>query len=168
MLTEVTRQSINGVIQINEGPHASVFFGQSGLLDLRFQIERVRKVAVSEEMGEAVNDTERKVERFSDLTGGTSPAISNDVSGHGGTVPAVTAINFLDYAFPPIAAGQIEINVRPAFAAFAQEAFKDEVITDRIDRGNAETITDRAVGGAAASLHHDVVFATKIDDVPDN
>ncbi len=42
------------------------------------------------------------------------------------------------------------------------------MITHRIDRRDAEAITNRAVGCAAASLHHDVVFAAKIDDVPDD
>ena len=40
--------------------------------------------------------------------------------------------------------------------------------TDRIHRRNSEAITNRAVGGAAPTLDHDVVFATEIDDVPDN
>src|SRR4029453_17817529 len=42
------------------------------------------------------------------------------------------------------------------------------MITNRIDRSNAEAITNGGVGCAAASLHHDVVFAAKIDDVPDD
>src|SRR4030095_15149588 len=42
------------------------------------------------------------------------------------------------------------------------------MIAHRIDRRDAEAITNCAVGCAAASLHHDVVFAAKIDDVPDD
>src|SRR6202043_1397667 len=38
----------------------------------------------------------------------------------------------------------------------------------RIDRRDAEAITDRAVGRAAAALDHDVVLAAEIDDVPDD
>src|SRR6266436_1533564 len=37
-----------------------------------------------------------------------------------------------------------------------------------INRRNSQAITNRTVGGAAPALHHDVVFATEIDDVPDN
>jgi hypothetical protein len=42
------------------------------------------------------------------------------------------------------------------------------MITHRINRRDAETKTDCAVGCAAAALHHDVVFPAKIDDVPHN
>ena len=64
--------------------------------------------------------------------------------------------------------GQIEIDVGPAFPAFVQETLENEMVADRIDRRDAETKTNGAVRGAAAPLHHDVVFATKIDDVPDD
>ena len=53
-------------------------------------------------------------------------------------------------------------------SALVQETFEDEMIADRIHRSDAETKTDRAVRGAAASLHHDVVFAAEINDVPDD
>ncbi len=47
---------------------------------------------------------------------------------------SVAAINFLDNRFTPVAAGKIEIDVRPAFAALVQESFEDEMIFHRIDR----------------------------------
>ena len=45
---------------------------------------------------------------------------------------------------------------------------KTRWLLDRIDRRDAEAITNRAVRRAAAALHHDVVFAAEIDDVPDD
>src|SRR6266487_627381 len=42
------------------------------------------------------------------------------------------------------------------------------MIAHRIDRRDAETITNSAVGGAAAALHHNIVLTAKIHDVPDN
>src|SRR4051794_18956983 len=119
-------------------------------------------------MREAIDNADGKVECFSDLTGGASPAIGNDVRRHGRAVSAVATINFLNHAFTPVAAGQIEINVWPTFAAFAEKALENEVIADRINRCNPKAITDRTIGGAAAPLHHDIVFAAEIDDVPDN
>src|SRR4029077_7102869 len=62
----------------------------------------------------------------------------------------------------------MEIKFRPAFAALTQESFKNQMTADRVDRSNPQTITDRAVGRAAPALHHDVVLAAKIDDVPNN
>ena len=37
-----------------------------------------------------------------------------------------------------------------------------------IDRGDAQRIADRAVGGRAAALHQDVVLAAEAHDVPDD
>src|SRR5262249_44500344 len=86
----------------------------------------------------------------------------------GCTVFTVTTIDFLDYCFPAIAAGKIKINIRPAFAALVQESFEHQMIFHRVDRRDSEAITNGAVGGAAAALDHDVVFTTKIDDVPND
>ena len=83
-------------------------------------------------------------------------------------MPAVAPVNFLDHALAPIAAGQIEINIGPAFPALAEKTLEDQMIAHRIDRGDAETITNRAVGRAPPSLHHDVVLPAEIDDVPDD
>ncbi len=110
----------------------------------------------------------RKIERLADLARGAPAAISDDVRGHGRAVFAVTPVNFLDDALAPVAARQIEIDVRPAFAAFAQETFEDEMVAHRIDRRDPEAKTNRAVRRAPAALHHDVVFAAEIDDVPDD
>ena len=82
---------------------------------------------------------------------------------------AIAAINFLGSPFradrrwedPGRYSGS-------AVAALVKETFKDEVIFARINRRNSQTKTNRAVRGAATTLDHDVVFATEIDDVPDN
>src|SRR5205823_618318 len=145
-----------------------MLFRQTRLLDLRFQIQRVRKIAVREQMRKAIENTRGKIQRLPDLARGTPPAITDHVRGHGRSMLSVAPINFLDHAFPPIAAGKIEIDVRPTFPAFVEETLKNQIATDRIDWRDAETITNCAVGGAASSLDHDVVFTAEIDDVPDN
>ena len=66
---------------------------------------------------------------------------------------AVTAINFLNHCFPPIAAGKIKIDVRPAFAALVQESFEYEMIFHRVNRSDPEAITNSAIGSAAATLN---------------
>src|SRR5262249_31675147 len=80
----------------------------------------------------------------------------------------IAAINFLNHRFAAIATRKIEIDVRPAFAALVQKTFEDEMILHRINRSDPEAITDRAVGGAAPALDHDVVFAAEINDVPND
>ena len=98
----------------------------------------------------------RQVQRLADLAHGAAAAEGDDVRRHGRAVPAVAAINLLDDALAPVAARQIEIDVRPALAAFAEEALEEQVARDRIDRRDAEAVADRAVGRAAAALHQDV------------
>ena len=64
--------------------------------------------------------------------------------------------------------GKIDIDVRPGLFGLRSENVRREIEFERIDRGNAEAKTDRAVGRAAAALHHDVVLAAEIDDVPND
>src|SRR6266849_9029548 len=119
-------------------------------------------------MRKAIENAWRKIQRFADLARCAAPAVCNHVRGHGRAVFAVAPINFLDDRFAPVAAGKIEIDIGPAFAAFVQETLENQIVADRIDRGDAEAITNGAVGSAAPALHHDVMLATKIDDVPDD
>src|SRR6478736_5323236 len=119
-------------------------------------------------MREAVQNVRRKIERFADLARRAAPPISDDIRGHGRAMFAVTAIDFLDHAFAPIAARQIEVDVGPAFAALVQETLEDEMIRDRIDRSYTEAETNGAVCGAPPALDHDVIFPAEIDDVPDD
>src|SRR5207248_1495196 len=60
------------------------------------------------------------------------------------------------------------IDIGPAFAAFAQEALEEKFAADGIASGNAEAVTNGAVGGAAATLGHDVVLAAELHDVRHN
>src|SRR6266404_7556116 len=145
-----------------------MFFWQTGLLDLRLEIERVREIAVGEQVRKTIENAWRKIECLADLTGRAASAITDHVRGHGGTVFAVTSINFLDDAFPTGAAGKIEIDIGPAFAALIQEPFENQIVAYRIDRRDPKTITNRAVRRTAAALHHDVVLAAEIHNVPDN
>src|SRR5262245_44818184 len=168
MLSKMARQTINRVIQPDECRHPRMMFRQTGGFDLRFQFHRVWEIAAGKQVREPVDNARRKIERFADLTRRTAPTICDHVRSHGCTVFAVTPINFLDHCFPPIAAGKIKINIRPAFAALVQESFEHEMVFHRVDRRDPEAITNGAVGGAAAALDHNVVFTAEIDDVPND
>src|SRR5947207_4224344 len=168
MLTKVARQPVNRAIQPDECGHPMMMFRQTGSFDLRFQFHRVREIAASKQVREPVDNARRKIERLADLTRGAAPTIRNHVCGHGCAVFAVTPINFLDHCFPPIAAGKIKIDIRPAFAALVEKPFEHEMIFHRINGRYPEAITHGAVGGTAAALNHDVVFTAEIDDVPND
>src|SRR5437667_4580724 len=119
-------------------------------------------------MRETIDDARRKIQRFADLARRAAPAITDHVRGHGRAMFAIAAINFLNHGFATVAAGKIQIDVRPAFAALVQKTFEDKMIFDGIDRSNPQAITDSAVGRATSALDHDIVFTTKIDDVPND
>jgi hypothetical protein len=117
MLAEVPRQSINRAIESDERRHPRMIFRQTSLLDLRFELERVREIATRKQMGKTVNDARRKIERFPNLASRAASAITDNIRCHRGAVFAIAAINFLDHCFAAIAARKIQIDVRPAFAA---------------------------------------------------
>jgi hypothetical protein len=54
VLPEMARQSVNCVIQTHECRHSWVGFRQTSLLNLRFELESVRKIAVREQMRKAI------------------------------------------------------------------------------------------------------------------
>src|SRR5947208_7444145 len=117
-------------------------------------------------MGETIDNAWRKIERFADLACRTASPVTDHVRRHRGPVFPVAAINFLDHGFAPVAAGKIEIDVRPAFTALVEKTFEYQIIAHRIDRRDPEAITYRAVGRAPPALDHDVVLAAEIHDVP--
>src|SRR5581483_589989 len=136
--------------------------------DLRFELERVREIATGKQMRETIDNAWRKIERFADLAGRAPAAVTDHVRCHRRAVFPVAAINFLNHCFAPIAAGEIQIDIRPAFTALVQESFEHQMVFHRIDRRNPQAITNRTVRGTAPALDHDIVFATEIDYVPDD
>jgi hypothetical protein len=77
-------------------------------------------------------------------------------------------VDVLDDALALVAAGQIDIDVGPFAALFGEKALEQQVHADRVDRGDAERVADRAVGGRAAALRQDAVLAAEAHDVPDD
>src|SRR5205809_7023199 len=105
-------------------------------------------------MRKPIQSIRRQVQRLADLPRRASSAIRDYIRGHGRAVFAVTPVNFLDHTLAAVAARQIEVDIRPAFSAFAQETLEDQMVADRIHRRDSEAITNRAVRGAAPALAH--------------
>src|SRR3989442_1704592 len=83
-------------------------------------------------------------------------------------LPAVAPVHVLDDRLAPLAARQVEVDVRPLAARLREETLEEQLHLHRIDGRDAERIADRAVGGGAAALHEDVVGAAELHDVPDD
>ena len=81
---------------------------------------------------------------------------------------AIALVDILDDALALIAAGKIDIDVGPFAALFGKKAFEEQIHADRIDRGDAERITDGAVGRGAAALAENALLAAEANDIPDD
>src|ERR1700746_3696892 len=96
---------------------------------------------------------------FADFARSGFTAIGDDVGGHGGAKSSVAFVNVLNGAFALVAAGQIEIDVRP-FAAFCRKkTFEKQIHSDRINRSDSECVTDGAIRGGTAALNENVLLA---------
>ena len=60
-------------------------------------------------------------------------AVGDDVGGHGGAEFAVTLVDVLDDLFAFVVGGQVEIDVGPLAAVFAEEALEEQFHADGID-----------------------------------
>ena len=95
-------------------------------------------------------------------------AVRDDIGRHRRAVPAVLLVHVLDDAFAPVAARQIEIDVRPLAALFRQEALEEQFHAHRVDGRDPEAVAHGAVGRRSAPLRENPLPAAEIDDVPDN
>src|SRR5262245_1298850 len=107
MLAEMSWQAVDRSIEGNKGGQTWVFTRQACLFDLRRQVHGMREIAVRKKIGKSVENVILQIERFANLARGAASAITNHIGCHGGAMLAVTAINFLDHAFAPVATGQI-------------------------------------------------------------
>ena len=85
-----------------------------------------------------------------------------------GAEPAVALVDVLDHPLAPVAARQIEVDVRPLAALLGEEALEEELHPHGIHGGDAEGVAHRAVGGRASPLDQDVLRAAVLDEVPDD
>src|SRR5204863_1710919 len=121
--------------------------------ELRRELVVIVAVAVRvEKLRQTIDLLERETERLSGLAHRAPRAVADDGRGHRRAAFAVAAIDVLDDLLPMISRGQVEVDVGPLAALLGEEAFEEEPHADRVDRGDAERVADRAVGGGAASL----------------
>ncbi len=168
VLPEVSRQAVKLPVERGERPRAGVLRRQARLLQMRPEIERVRVVAACVKAGEAPDDVKREVERLADLAHRAPAPVADDVGRHCRTVASVTAVDLLDHHLALAAAREVEVDVGPSLAPFAQEPLEEQVVGDGIARRDPERVADRAVGRAAAPLHENLVGHAEVRDVPDD
>ncbi len=93
--------------------------------------------------------------------------VGDDVGHLGRVLPAVALVDVLDGLFPsPVL--DVEVDVGRAVALRRQEALEQQLEADGVGVGDAQGVTDGAVGHAAPALAEDVVAPAELDDVPDD
>ena len=133
--------------------------------------QRVVRIFVfprAHQAGQAVQRFRVERQRLADFARRRTPAIGDDVGGHGRAQFSVALVNILNGALALIAAGQIEIDVRPFAALLGKKSLEEQIHADRIDGGNAQRIADRAVGRRTAPLHQNILLAAEANDVPND
>ena len=84
-------------------------------------------------------------------------------------LPPVMVVHVVEHFFAPVHL-EVDIDVgrlgAPVGAHFRQESLEQQAVTHRIDRGDAEAVRDRAVGGTAAPLAEDAALAREIAPHP--
>jgi hypothetical protein len=143
VLAEMPWQSERGHKKLNEGVAARVVFRQAGEPEMLAHFEGVRMIAMPMQVGKSPADVLRNAENFSHVAHRAAATVSDDVGGHGGAVRREAPVNFLDHALTLVAAGEIDVDVRPGVAAVAQKALEKQAAADGIDVGDAEGKADR-------------------------
>ena len=153
--------------QLDELPEAPVARIEADVAQVaRDRLVRIAELEVVHDLGQPIDVAGVDAQRLAHFARGTTTAIADDVGGHRRAARAVALVDVLDHLLAPIAARQIEIDVGPLAALLREEALEEQLHADRIDRGDAEAVADRAVGGRAAALDEDVVLPAEVDQVP--
>src|SRR5262245_35372896 len=98
---------------------------ETGIVEVAIEsIFRPAPFPAADESREAVECLHVKTENFSDFARSQTATISTDVGSHGCAALTVALVKILDGFFPLVAAGQIEIDVRPLAAFFRKKALK--------------------------------------------
>ena len=169
MLAQVTWQVLQLPPQLGEVPHPRLVGRHADFGELLRQgVGGIDELELVHHLGQAIDLAFVQVERLPHFARRALAAIGDDVGGHRRAVLPVLLVDVLDHALAPIAARQVEIDVGPLAAFFRQEALEQQLHRHRIDGGDAEAVTDGAIGGRTAALHQDVLLPAEVDDVPDD
>ena len=109
-----------------------------------------------------------KAQRLADLAHCAARAVMDHRRGNARAPPRVAAIDILHHLLAPFVF-EIDIDVGRLAAFFGEKAGEEEVVRDRIDRGDFEQVADERIGGRPAPLAKDrrVLRAREMDDVVD-
>ena len=169
VLAEVARQVLRHLVELAEFAHARMLEVEAGFAELAlggvlgiFPFPGPRQAAELFQAGDF------EAQRLAHLARGGAAAVRDHVGRHRGAELAEALVHILYGLFAFVAAGQIDIDIRPLAALFAEEALEEKVHAHGVHRGDFQRVADRAVGGAAAALRQDIVLLAEAHDVPND
>ncbi len=169
VLAQVARQVLHSQIQLEKFADARVAQIQAGIAELALgRVFRIFPFPRAHQAGELLDRCDLEPQRLAHLARRRTAAIRDDVGGHGRAQLAVAIVDVLDDALALVARRQVDIDIRPLAALLREETLEQQLHGDRIDRRDAQRITDGAIGGRAAPLRENPVFPAELDDVPDD
>src|ERR1035438_5466882 len=90
-------------------------------------VVRAAPLPMADEAGEAGELFFIEAQGLADLASCRAAAIGDDVGGHGGAEGAVAFVDVLDHLLAMVAGWQVEIDVGPLAAVFAEEALEEQL-----------------------------------------
>ena len=123
-------------------------------------------VGAPDRIGQRRGDVLGQAQRLADVADRRTRTIVDDRGADRRAVAAITSVDVLHDLFAPLVL-EIDIDVRRLAALLRDEAFEQHVLFGRIDRGDAEAITDHGIGRRTAPLAEDFTarFARPGNDV---
>ncbi len=153
---------------VEERAQPRVRVGHARHAQLLPQREGLRQVAAVEEAREPVQGVVREAEHLADLAHRAPAPVGDHVRRHRRAPAAVPAVHLLDQLLAPLAAGQVQVDVRPVRSPLRQEPLEEQLALDRVDGGDPEGVAHRAVGGAPPPLDQGPALAREGAQVPDD
>ena len=75
----------------------------------------------------------------------------------------ISFIDPLDHFLAPLML-EIDVDIRRFIPAFGDKAGEEQLLLDRIDRGDVEDVADERIGRAASALAKDILAARILND----
>ena len=108
-----------------------------------------------------------KPQRPANVTDRAARLESHEGAGHGGVVAAVPLIDVLDDLLAAQGV-EVDVDIGQAGALLGKKTLEDQIVRQRVDRGDLQQVGHQRVGGRAAALAADALRAGKTHDVPDD
>ena len=106
----------------------------------------------------------RKPQRARHVPHRAAAAVGDDVGHLSRVVAAVAVVDVLDDLLAQVRF-DVDVDVRRPVARRRQEPLEQQLVGDRVDRGDAERVADRRVGRRSPALAQDVVLPAEPGDV---